>query len=126
MTADEFRSIAMGLPGVIEAAHQGHADFRVRDRIFATLGYPDDQWGMVKLAPEDQARRLKQSPAVFVPAKGAWGVQGSTLVNLQAATTETARPAMRAAWERLVREETAAQGKPGAGRKPERPKRMKI
>ncbi len=126
MTADEFRSLAMALPGVIQAAHQGHADFRVRGKIFATLGYPDDQWGMVRLAPEEQAKRLRQAPAVFVPAKGAWGEQGSTLVNLQAATAETARPAMRAAWERLVREETAAQGKRGVRKKPKRPKRMKI
>jgi len=126
MTADEFRTLAMALPGVIEAAHQGHADFRVRGNIFATLGYPDDEWGMVRLAPDEQAKRLKQAPAVFVPAKGAWGVQGSTLVNLKAATAETARPAMRAAWERLVREETAAHGKPGGRGKPDRPKRMKI
>ena len=30
MTADEFRTLAMALPGVSEATHQGHADFRVR------------------------------------------------------------------------------------------------
>src|SRR5258706_7262540 len=110
MTADDFRPLALALPGVIEAAHQGHADFRVRGKIFATLGYPGEEWGMVRLAPEEQAKRVRQAPAVFVPAKGAWGEQGSTLVNLQAATAETARPAMRAAWERLVREGTAGQG----------------
>ena len=126
MSPDDFRSLAMALPGVIEAAHQGHADFRVRGKIFATLGYPDDDWGMVRLAPDEQAKRLKQAPTVFVPAKGTWGVQGSTLVKLQAATAEIAGAAVRAAWERLVREETAAQGKAGVGKKPERPKRMKI
>src|SRR5882672_9341465 len=124
MNASAFRALALELPGVIEAAHQGHADFRVRGKIFATLGYPGEEWGMVRLAPEDQAKRVRQAPAAFVPAKGAWGEQGSTLVNLQAATAETARPAMRAAWERLVREETAAQGKRGVRKKPERPKRM--
>src|SRR5260221_11372274 len=102
MTADEFRSLAMALPGVIQAAHQGHADFRVRGKIFATLGYPDDQWGMVRLAPEEQAKRVRQAPAVFVPAKGARGEQGSTLGNLQAATPETAVPAMRRGWRRLA------------------------
>src|SRR5258706_4282229 len=126
MTADEFRSLAMALPGVIQAAHQGHADFRVRGKIFATLGYPDDQWGMVRLAPEEQAKRVRQAPAVFVPAKGAWGEQGSTLVKLQAATAGTARPAMRAAWERLVLEEAAAPGKPGVRKKPLQAQRMNI
>src|SRR5258705_46972 len=94
MTADEFRSLAMALPGVIQAAHQGHADFRVRGKIFATLGYPDDQWGMVRLAPEEQAKRLRQAPAAFVPAKGACGEQGSTPANLRGATAETSRRAM--------------------------------
>ena len=80
----------------------------------------------VSLAPEEQAKRVKQTPTVFVPAKGAWGEQGSTLVKLEAASVETVRPAIRAAWERLVREETAAQGKQGAHKKPPRPKRTKI
>jgi hypothetical protein len=126
MNATLFRALALELPGVIEAAHQGHADFRVRGKIFATLGYPSAEWGMVRLAPEEQAKRVRQAPAVLVPAKGAWGEQGSTLVKLEAATVEMVRPAIRAAWERLVREETAAQGKQGAQKKPQRPKRMKI
>jgi hypothetical protein len=126
MNAAAFRTLALELPGVIEASHQGHADFRVRGKIFATLGYPSEEWGMVRLAPEEQAKRARQAPAVFVPAKGAWGEQGSTLVNLEAATVEIVRPAVRAAWERLVREETAAQKKPGAPKKPPRPKRTKI
>ena len=33
-----------------------HPDFRVGGRIFATLGYPDDEWGMIKLTPEEQRK----------------------------------------------------------------------
>jgi len=47
MSPDQFRRIALTLPDAVEGSHQGHADFRVRKRIFATLGYPDDAWGMV-------------------------------------------------------------------------------
>ena len=126
MNAAAFRTLVLELPGVIEASHQGHADFRVRGKIFATLGYPSDEWGMVRLAPEEQAKRVRQAPAVFLPAKGAWGEQGSTLVKLEVATVEIARPAIRAAWERLGKEETAAQVKPGARKRPVRPKRTKI
>ena len=50
-----------------------HPDFRVRGKIFATLGYPDESWGMVKLAPEEQEVLVAAEPAVFVPVKGAWG-----------------------------------------------------
>ncbi len=46
MTADEFRKLALELPEASESAHMDHPDFRVRDKIFATLG-PDEDWGMV-------------------------------------------------------------------------------
>jgi hypothetical protein len=42
MSSSRFRRAALSLPGAIEGAHRGHADFRVGKRIFATLGYPDD------------------------------------------------------------------------------------
>ena len=49
MTAAGFRRIALALEGAVEGAHFGHADFRVGNRIFATLGYPDRSHGMVGL-----------------------------------------------------------------------------
>ena len=52
MSSTRFRRIALALPGAVEGAHQGTADFRVGKRIYATLGYPDDAWGMVKLTSE--------------------------------------------------------------------------
>ena len=50
-----FRRLALGLPEATEGAHMGHPDFRVRNKIFASLGVPDADWGMVKLTPEQQA-----------------------------------------------------------------------
>jgi hypothetical protein len=58
--------------GVVEGAHMGHPDFRVHGKIFATL-HPDQQWGMVKLTPEQQRRFVREVPATFTPEKGAWG-----------------------------------------------------
>ena len=126
MNADAFRALATALPGVIEASHQGHADFRVRGKIFATLGYPDEGHGMVKLSREEQAKFARQMPTVFTPAKGAWGEQGSTLVRLAGASEEKVRTAVRSAWERLVREETEAKAKQVARKHEARPKRTKI
>ena len=126
MNAEAYRALALELPGVVAASHQGHADSRVRGKIFATLGYPDDGHGMVKLSTEEQAKRVRQFPAVFAPAKGTWGEQGSTLVKLEAATEVVARSAIRSAWELLVREETAVKAKPGTRKPATRPKRTKI
>src|SRR5439155_3275184 len=71
MTADEFRSMALGLPEAVEQAHMDHPDFRVRGKIFATLG-PDEAWGMVKLTPDQQQELVRRHPKVFQPFNGAW------------------------------------------------------
>lgn len=75
----------------------GHPDFRVNGRIFATLHYPDESWGMVKLPVEQQDNLLQTQPEVFVAVKGAWGRQGSTNVRLEAADESTLRNAVRLA-----------------------------
>src|SRR4051812_22056025 len=94
MTPDEFRAIALSLPEAVEIGHMGHPDFRVRKKIFATLGYPDDEHGMVKLMPEQQQLFIERAPKVFSPSKGKWGLGGSTLVHLRAAKPKDIRQAM--------------------------------
>ena len=97
MTAAEFRKLALGLPEAVEGAHMGHADFRVHDRIFATLG-PQEDWGMVKLTPDEQRWYLRTAPEAFQPASGAWGRRGSTIVKLERADNLVVRQALIAAW----------------------------
>jgi hypothetical protein len=99
MTLDQFRKVALGLPGVEERAHMAHPDFRVAGKIFATLEYPDQDWGMVALTPEQQEDYLRSHPDVFVPAAGVWGRRGATLVRLKAADLETVGSAMTLAWQ---------------------------
>jgi hypothetical protein len=100
MTAAEFRRIALSLPEAEASAHMSHPDFRVGGKIFATLGYPDDEHGMVILPPEEQARFVKSHPKVFTPAKGAWGKRGSTTVSLGAIDKATLQRAMLIAWRK--------------------------
>ena len=95
MTAGVFRKLALRIPGVTEGAHQGHADFRANGRVFATLGYPDDSWAMVKLSPTDQVLYLERYPESFVPAAGAWGRRGSTMVRLGAADAKVLASALK-------------------------------
>ena len=102
MTADDFRQIALSLPEALESAHMDHPDFRVRGKIFATLGYPDQGWGMVKLTPEQQTSLVRAEPAVFVPAKGAWGRRGSTIVRLDTVDQVTLSGALVAAWRNVA------------------------
>jgi hypothetical protein len=97
MTADDFRKLALSLPEASESAHMGHPDFRVRGKIFATLG-PDEEWGMVKLSPEEQKLFVRTEANVFTPVNGAWGRRGCTYVCLEVATESAARQALIAAW----------------------------
>ena len=100
MTAAQFRKIALSFPEASESAHMGHPDFRVGGKIFATLGYPDASFGMVVLAPEEQAFFSKISGDAFAPAAGAWGQRGSTIVKLRPARSALVRDALEAAWRR--------------------------
>src|SRR5437762_8988722 len=99
MTEDAFRRIALSFPDTEERSHMAHPDFRVGGKIFATLRAPKDGWGMVRLTPGQQQLFMLAAPDVFVPANGAWGRQGCTLVKLQAAKASTVRNALVKAWE---------------------------
>ena len=100
MTSKDFRRLALKLPGAVEAEHMGHPDFRVNGKIFATLQYPNDAWGMVKLPPEQQDEFMRLHSEAFVPVKGAWGRQGCTSVKLEAAEPGVVERALRLAWTR--------------------------
>lgn len=102
MTADQFRRLALSLPQAVERSHHAHPDFRVRNKIFATLGYPDARWGMVKLTPEQQAEVLRAAPDAFRPAAGAWGRSGSTVVLLSTMKTAILRPILQRAYENIA------------------------
>ena len=102
MTADEFRQLALSLPETAESAHMNHPDFRVKGKIFATLGPAGTDWGMVKLTPQQQTRCVALEPKVFASVKGGWGRRGATNVHLAAATEDVVRPAMIDAWRNVA------------------------
>ena len=102
MTPQEFRAIALGFPGAIESEHMDHPDFRINGRVFATLGYPDDGWGMVKLTPAQQASFIEKTPGVFDRSNGAWGKSGSTIVRLGLAKKPLVKAALKAAFNNIA------------------------
>lgn len=101
MGPEGFRKLALSLPGTEEREHMDHPDFRVGGRIFATLGYPDEKWAMVKLKPEQQAAVIRKNAKVFTPVKGAWGLKGATHVRLRGAEPRVVKEALGMAWGNL-------------------------
>ena len=102
MNAEEFRTAALQMPGAVEAAHMDHPDFRVNGKIFASLGYPDDGWGMVALTPMQQRAFMKEASETFAPCAGAWGKAGATSVHLASAKKRIIGKALRAASQNII------------------------
>jgi len=99
MTLDDFTRVALSLPEAVEGSHMGRTDFRVGNRIFASL-HSDKDAGMVILKPEEQAMLVEAEPAMFSPVPGGWGKSGSTLVHMAAVDEPTLRDALVRAWRR--------------------------
>lgn len=103
VTPDEFRRMALNHADAAESAHRDHPDFRVRGRVFATLGYPDGEHGMVKLGPTKQTEFVRSAPNAFAPVRGAWGKRGATSVRLGAVKKHELQRALLAAWSFVAR-----------------------
>src|SRR4029450_12080701 len=109
--SSHFRRTALALPGAVEGAHQRTADFRVGKRIFATLGYPDNSWGMVKLTPEQQSMLVEAEPEIFRPVPGGWGKQGDTEWVVARGAATTLKSALAMAWKNVAPKTTVKSGK---------------
>ncbi len=99
MTEAAFRKLALAFADATESAHGNHPDFRVGGKIFATMGYPEPGWAMVRLTPGEQDAFVTVHPDMFRPVKGKWGEQGCTNVMLRHATVAPVRAALASAYQ---------------------------
>jgi hypothetical protein len=99
MTIDDFRRIALSLPGAEESSHMGSPDFRVGGHIFATLASRSQNYGNLMLDPEQQSAFVEELPDVFLPVHGGWGRMGATHVRLASVTEEVLAGALQTAWK---------------------------
>lgn len=114
MTPDDFRRLALGLPGTAEGAHMGSPDFRVGGRIFATLAAADQGYGNLMLTPEVQATLVATHPEVFLPIAGGWGRMGMTHVRLATVSEALLTEVLRIAWDlRMAKNRPKPRKKPG-------------
>jgi len=100
MTPAGFRKLALKMPQATEGTHHGVADFRVANKIFATLAYEKKGSGVLMLSPDEQEGMVADAPEVFSPVPNGWGRQGATLVNLAAVKPDILESALRTAWRR--------------------------
>ena len=96
-----FRRLALQLPGAIESAHMNHPDFRLNNRIFATLFAQEKGCGVLKLTPEQQSAFLADQPNIFSPVQGGWGRMGMTYIQLNQADESIMAGALKTAYNNL-------------------------
>jgi hypothetical protein len=102
MTPAAFRKLALSFDGAVEQAHGGHPDFRAGGKVFASMGYPNKESGVVKLTPEQQEMLVAAEPAIFAAVNGTWGLRGYTKVSLPAADARTMKSALSMAWKNVT------------------------
>jgi YjbR len=120
MNIHDFRRIALSLQGAEESCHMGSPDFRVGNRIFATLAAAKQGHGNIMITPEQQAAFVEELPEVFIPVKGGWGRNGATHVRLDLANEDLLTAALKTAWK-LRLEKNAKADKKGPPRSKTQP-----
>ena len=93
LTQNDARRMALALPEAHEGAHMGHADLRVRNKIFASL--PNDAGRVaIKIAPADLDLLTQADPATF---SDVWGGRWVG-VDLERVERATLRQLLADAW----------------------------
>jgi len=100
MTPDEFRAVALSFPRTKEVQVFGSQEFRLGDRAFATLGWPEAGWAVVKLAPGDQLKFTANTRALH-PEPGGRGKRGVTRVRLDGLDETLLQSILAAAWRHV-------------------------
>jgi hypothetical protein len=95
MTTDDFRRIALSLPGTEELNGLGYPNFRTGRKSFATI---EDSKAVIRLTRDQQATFVAAAPDVFVPLSSGWGRLGTTVIRLDVADAATVQDAIATAW----------------------------
>jgi hypothetical protein len=119
-----FRRLALQLPGAVESSHMNHPDFRLNNRIFATLSAQKKGCGVVKLTPEQQQDFIAEQPQAFSPVQGGWGRMGMTFVHLDKADESLIAGALNTAYHNLQKKQ--AEKKSTRSSKPAKSSRQRL
>jgi len=97
MTPDAFVAVASGLAMVKAKTVLGAVRLAVSGKTFATVGWPEAGWAVVRLTPDDQ-RGLMTLTSALAPEPGQRGRKGVTLVRLAKIDEPAASRLLLAAW----------------------------
>lgn len=99
LTLAQARAIALAFPRAEESSHHGTPDFRVRNKIFATLR-AEENVSVLKLPVASHAGLIASQPRAFVT--NAWSKQGWLGVRLAEITGAEYRELVATAWRGIA------------------------
>lgn len=98
VSIETARRAALSLPETVEKSHFDIPDFRVMNKIFATL-HPDKNYMMIKLSLVDQSVFCSFDKEIVFPVPGGWGKKGATFFNLKKVKKPMLTDALLCAWK---------------------------
>ncbi|MBI1682846.1 MmcQ/YjbR family DNA-binding protein [Caulobacter hibisci] len=114
MTPEAFSTLALRLGAAVQVRRVlDTTQFRVGSRAFATLGWPEAGWAVVKLSPRDQVAALALSEAVSIEPRRPRN-SGVTLVWLKGIDEDAMAYILAAAFREAYAK--AARARPARGR----------
>jgi len=99
MTIDDFRRIALSMPGAEELTGLGYPNFCAGRNSFATI---ENSAAVLRLTRDQQATFMVTASETFAPASGGWGRLGRTIVRLEAVDEAMLRVAVATAWRNVA------------------------
>jgi hypothetical protein len=92
MTPEAFRALVLSFPRARERMVLGAREYRVRDRAFATCGWPQDGWITVRVPVGDRLARHPSGQSIP-------GRPGVVRLRLAELDEDELRPVIDAAWK---------------------------
>src|ERR1700675_952271 len=99
MTLNDFRRMALSLPGAEELNGLGYPNFRAGRKSFSTI---EGSMAVIRLTRDQQATFVAAAPEVFEPVSSGWGRLGSTVIRLDVADRATVQEALTTAWRNVA------------------------
>jgi hypothetical protein len=96
----ELSSVILSLPETVQSSHFETTDFRVANKIFASLPEPDRL--VLKLTREQQEMVVDSDGAIFSPLANKWGEKGWTNARVDALDAASALSVLWMAWENVA------------------------
>ena len=107
ITEGTAREIALSMPEAEEREHMNHPDFRVRNKIFATL-WPSKTEAVVMVDPAEVDPLIDEQPKVF--SRNGWSEKyGALTVDLDQIEEAQFRVLIRKSWLRKAPKNLAAE-----------------